>query len=64
MTQLQQLTITLIPVLLLIFWIWMFSDMTKNDEIPSNLRQQWFLAFIFLNFFAAILYYFTVYRHK
>ncbi len=64
MSPLQQSVLVLLPIPLLIFWMWMFSDMMRNDEIPTNLKFQWFLAFIFLNIFAAILYYFQTYSKK
>ncbi|HVT01381.1 MAG TPA: hypothetical protein VHE53_04080 [Patescibacteria group bacterium] len=52
----------LIPFFLLFFWMWMFSEMMKNNEITSSLKRQWVLAFIILNIFAAIYYYFSVYQ--
>jgi hypothetical protein len=68
-----RLALTLIPLALLAFWLWMFADMTKNDNLPECLvsftngrdaRLDWKIAFIFLNLFAAIVYYFNVYRNR
>ncbi len=46
------------------FWFWMFWDMTKNDYLSSESKNNWFLAFIFLNLFAALWYYFVEYRNR
>ena len=58
----------LIPMLailpLLAFWMWMFSDMSKNDNLRSRSRSDWTLAFIVFNIFAAIVYYFDEYRNR
>ncbi len=57
---------------LIVFWLWMFWDMTNNDHLPSNSTELltwppsskygWTLAFIFMNVFAACFYYFFEYR--
>ncbi len=69
----EQLILILIPLSLLAFWAWMFSDMTKNDNLPHcfitftngrNPSFDWTIAFIFLNIFAAIFYYVTEYRKR
>ncbi len=65
-----------IPVLL-VFWLWMFRDMIYNDYLLRwpywdvtgydslpNRRLNWMLAFVFLNIFAAAIYYFTDYRYR
>lgn len=58
----------LIPMLvvlpLFVFWAWMFWDLTNNDELPSNAKWYWTLAFVFLNVFAAVFYYFDQYRNR
>ncbi len=68
-----QLIDVLIPVGLLAFWAWMFSAMTGNENLPNcfititngnDPRTDWTLAFIFLNFVAAVFYYVNVYRSK
>lgn len=68
----------LIPLIgiipLLVFWAWMLSDMMSNNTIASNSNSflnwppdskfDWTVLFIFLNIFAAILYYFAEYRPR
>ena len=59
---------------LLVFWSWMLSDMMSNNTIPSNSnaflnwpptsKSDWAVLFIFLNIFAAILYYFGEYKPR
>jgi len=69
---LTQLMIIL-PIVLIVFWVWMFNDMLKNDRLPnggplnrltSDPKSDWTLAFIFLNVFAAAMYYSLIYRHR
>jgi hypothetical protein len=69
----EQLILLLIPLSSLAFWAWMFSDMTKNDNLPQcfltftngrNPSFDWTVAFIFLSIFTAIIYYVTVYRNR
>ncbi len=64
MLQLLQLTPLIVIVPLFIFWGWMFSDMTKNENLSSRSRSDWTLAFVVLNIFAAISYYFNEYRRR
>ena len=68
-----QVLLLLIPLLLFIFWAWMFSDMIKNENLPScfisftggrDARFDWTVAFVFLNIFAAIFYYTNEYRTR
>ena len=68
-----QFVLTLIPLLLGIFWLWMFADMSKEGDLPSyivtisngaNPRLDWTLGFVIFNVLTAIYYYFTVYRYK
>jgi uncharacterized membrane protein (DUF4010 family) len=68
----------LIPMIivlpLIVFWVWMFWDMTNNDDLPGNStapltwppssKFNWTLAFIFLSVFAAFLYYFNESRNR
>ena len=69
-----QLISLLITLLAVIFWLWMFSEMIKNDSLPNNLaplltwppssKYNWLLLFIFLNVFGAALYYVFEYRKR
>ncbi len=72
---LPQLIALLIPVALLAFWAWMYSDLvrTPNDRMPdcfitvtsnNDPRLDWNVAFIFLNIITAAYYYLKVYRSK
>ncbi len=64
----------LIILPLMVFWMWMFWEMTNNDDLPSNspalltwppkTKYSWTLAFIFLNVFAAVFYYWLEYRNS
>ena len=57
-----------IPLLVLLvclsFWGWMFRDMMTNDDLPDSVKNNWALAFVVLNVFAAVVYYNAVYRHR
>ena len=73
MNQPIQLIIVILPIVPLLFWLWMFSDMSNNVNLPqcfitftrgSNSTFDWWVVFIFLNVFAAIFYYVAVYRNK
>ncbi len=74
MMQTIQIISLLLVLLLVVFWLWMFTDMTKNDRLPSNSSPQltwppsskysWTLAFIFLNVFGAACYYVWEYRKR
>jgi len=68
-----QLILILLPLSLLAFWAWMFSDMTKNANLPQcfitftngrNPSFDWTIGFVFLSVFAAIFYYVTVYKNR
>ncbi len=61
MIQLIQL---LIGILLIGFWLWMLIDMTNNPYIPKKSKNNWFIAFILLNVFAALWYYLVEYRNR
>jgi hypothetical protein len=60
--------VQLIPLLLivplLVFWAWMFQEMRGNRELPESAKNDWTLAFILLNVFAAVLYYVNVYKQR
>ncbi len=74
----MKMLIHLVPLIgiipLLLFWAWMFSDMVSNNTILSNSngslnwppasKFDWTVLFIFLNVFAAILYYFAEYKPR
>lgn len=45
------------------FWIWMFSDMLRHDDVPGN-KDYWTIAFIVLSLFTAAFYYINVYRKR
>ena len=73
MNQLVQLIIVIVPIVPLLFWAWMFRDMTIYDNLPkcfitftrgSDSKFDWTVAFIFLSVFTAIFYYVTVYRNR
>ncbi len=53
---------------LIIFWLMMFRDMLDSDSLPNlvtgDAKTDWTLAFVFLNVFAAVLYYSVVYRNR
>ena len=55
---------TIAVLLLLVFWAWMFWDMTNNDNLPSGAKSNWTLAFVFANIFAAVYYYVYEYRNR
>jgi hypothetical protein len=61
----RQFVIPLIISLpLVVFWLWMAWDLGGNDNLSRSEKFYWMLAFIFMNVFAAIFYYFTEYRKK
>ncbi len=64
MTTSVQLILTIGVLALLVFWAWMFWDMTNNNRIPSGERSNWTLAFVFLSIFAAMYYYVYEYRNR
>ena len=59
---------------LIVFWLWMFWDMTNNDSLPANSaapltwppssKYTWTLLFILMNVFAAAFYYAFEYRKR
>ncbi len=54
----------MVALLLLGFWLWMFSDMLNNDRYQGNARFYWTLAFVFASLFAAVYYYVYEYRNR
>jgi hypothetical protein len=74
MIQTVQLISLLLTLLVVIFWLWMLSEMMKNDSLPGNSsplltwppssKYSWLLLFIFLNAFGAALYYVFEYRKR
>ncbi len=64
MNPLVLLITVLLPLPLIGFWFWMFRDMTNNDYLTGNEKYTWTLAFIFLNIFTALWYYFVEYRNR
>ena len=74
MMQPVQVISLLLTLLAVIFWLWMFSEMVKNDSLPGNSsppltwppssKSNWLLLFIFLNVFGAALYYVYEYRKR
>ncbi|MDI1462239.1 hypothetical protein QEZ54_14815 [Catellatospora sp. KI3] len=52
----------IVPVLA--FWLWMFRDMLGNHRLFGQARNLWLLGFVFLNVFAAGLYYVSEYRDR
>jgi hypothetical protein len=48
---------------LLVFYFWMFRDMTNNNALSSGSKYNLTMAFIFFNVFAAA-YYFTEYKNR
>ena len=67
-TQPEFSPVQLLPLLLVIpliaFWIWMFRDMLNNRDLSDTAKSGWIIAFIFLNAFAAVVYYVYEYRNK
>jgi hypothetical protein len=48
---------------LVVFYLWMFADMTGNPLLSDNERYTWMLTFLFLNVFAAG-WYFVEYKYR
>ncbi len=59
----QELSVVVI-VFLIIFWMLMYRDMTRNDSLPESAKSNWTLVFVLMNVFGAIIYYVTVYRNR
>ena len=54
--------IILAVALILLFEIWMFIDVIRNEQISSDRKLLWCLGMIFIHPFIAIIYYFTDHR--
>jgi hypothetical protein len=59
-----QLIPMIISLPLVVFWIWMFRDLINNDYLPNDSKNNWLVAFILLNVFAAGWYYYVEYRNR
>jgi heme A synthase len=46
------------------FWLWMFVEMIRNDDMDPTAKNYWTVAFILLSIFAAGLYYLNIYRRR
>lgn len=46
------------------FWLWMLVDLANNDYLTREAKNNWFVAFLLLNFFAALWYYLVEYRPR
>jgi len=65
---------SVIILILVAFYLWMFWHMANNTDLPSSptvqfrwppqTRQEWAIAFVILNIFTAGFYFFTVYRER
>jgi hypothetical protein len=54
----------LISLTVISFWLWMFVEMIRNDDMDSTAKGYWAVAFIFLSILAAGLYYLNIYRRR
>jgi hypothetical protein len=54
----------LISLTVISFWLWMFVEMVRNDDMDSTAKSYWTVAFILLSIFAAGLYYLNIYRRR
>lgn len=63
-----KIMILLIPMILGLicigFWFWMLVDLTNNPYLTRTAKNNWFLAFIFLNVIGAFWYYTVEYRPR
>lgn len=56
--------LTLVSILpLIVFYLWMFRDMTLNDSLSTSEKYSWTWAFLLFNVFAAV-WYFTQTRYR
>jgi len=60
----QWITGLIIALPFLVFCLWMAWDLGGNDDMTSNEKFYWQLAFIFLTLLAAVFYYVNVYRNR
>lgn len=58
----------MIPILigmpLIGFWLWMLVDMTNHPYLSRKAKNNWLMAFVFLNFFGALWYYLVEFRPR
>ncbi len=59
-----QLIPMMIGLPLIGFWLWMLMDLTNNDYLSRDSKNNWFLALILLNIFGAIWYYMVEYKNR
>lgn len=59
-----QLMPMLVGLPLIGFWLWMLVDLSKNDYLSKNTKNNWFIIFILLNIFGALWYYMVEYRYR
>ena len=52
----------LFSLVVISFWLWMFIEMIRNNDMDPTAKNYWTLAFIFLSIFAAGFYYLNIYR--
>ena len=62
-----------IPLILVPFWLWMFWEMSHNDELPEcvvsvsakrDTQLDWAIAFVLFNIVTAGYYYAAVFRKR
>jgi hypothetical protein len=46
------------------FWLWMIVDLTNNDYLSKQSKNNWFLALVLLNVIGAFWYYMVEYRNR
>jgi hypothetical protein len=60
--------VQLIPMMIALplagFWFWMFKDMTDNEYLSSDEKNNWMVWFILLNIFTAAWYYLVEFRNR
>ena len=56
--------VALLPFVAGAFWLWMAWDLGGNGTLSRQEKAYWMVAFLFLNVFAAVIYYATEYRKR
>jgi hypothetical protein len=54
----------LIGLTVISFWLCMFVELIRNNDMDATAKTYWTLAFIFLSILAAGLYYLNIYRRR
>jgi hypothetical protein len=54
----------LISLTVISFWLWMFVEMIRNNDVDTTAQTYWTLASTFLSILAAGLYYLNIYRRR